>query len=144
MITESKLKSGTLTLGGTGGVGGINFACQATNVRLAPSANETGDEVETLCGDVIGAETTTSWSLAGTSIQDFDNAAGFVLWALEHDLEEAEFVWTPSATSPSWSGKVRVRAVAIGGDVNKRLTTDWEWPLTGAPTMTPVEEDEGP
>jgi hypothetical protein len=37
-------------------------------------------------------------------------------------------------------GTARVRAVEIGGDVNARLTTDWEWPLTGTPTLTPLEE----
>lgn len=139
MITESKLKSGTLTLGTSPGV---SFACQATNVRLVPSANETGDEVETLCGDKIGAEVKTSWTLAGTSIQDFTDPEGFVLYCFEHDLETVAFSWQPNVDAGTWSGSVEVRAVELGGDVNSRLTTDWEWKVMGegVPTLTPLAE----
>lgn len=133
-IIESKLKTGTLTLGTAPAV---DFACQATNVRLTPSADETGDEVETLCGDTIGAETTTSWVLAGTSIQDFDAPAGFVLYCFEHDLDTVAFSWLPNVDSGTWTGNVRIRAVEVGGDVNTRLSTDWEWPIIGTPTLTP-------
>jgi hypothetical protein len=136
MITESKLKTGTLTLGTSPGV---DFACQATNVRLTPSVKETGDEVETLCGDMIGADSKTSWTLKGTSIQDFDDADGFVQYCFDNDLEEVAFEWKPSATSGTYSGTVEIRAVEIGGEINKRLSTDWEWKITGTgvPTLTP-------
>jgi hypothetical protein len=140
MITESKLKNGTLTLGTSPAV---PFACQATNVRLVPSANETGDEVETLCGDKIGAETKTSWTLAGTSIQDFTDADGFVLYCFEHDLEIVAYSWTPNPEGPTWSGTVEIRALEMGGDVNSRLTTDWEWKIKeDKPTMAPFVPEE--
>jgi phage-related tail fiber protein len=121
---------------------GKDFACQATNVRLSPSVKETGDEVETLCGDVIGADANTSWTLKGSSIQDFDDVEGFVLYCFENDLVEVPFTWQPSATAGSWSGTVEIRAVEVGGDVNKRLSTDWEWKVTGTgvPALTPVSE----
>lgn len=136
-IKESKLKEGTLTLGTAPGT---EFSCQATNVKLTPSADETGDPVETLCGDKISAETKTSWVLAGTSIQDFDDPDGFVLYCFENDLLEVPFSWQPNALSGTWSGTVQIKAVEIGGDVNTRLTTDWEWPVMGSgiPTLTPV------
>lgn len=134
-VTQSKLKEGTLTLGVD--LDAVEFSCQATNVRLTPSTSDTGDEVETLCGDKIGAETTTSWSLAGTSIQDFTDPDGFVLWCFENDLTEVAFSWQPNATAGTWTGTARVRAVELGGDVNTRLTTDWEWPLVDTPTHTP-------
>lgn len=135
-ITESKLKEGKLTLGGTGGTGGTDFSCQPTNVRVTPSHDESGDEVETLCGDTLGAEVKTSWKLNGTSIQDFDNAAGFVRYTVEHNLEKVEFTWQPNAGAFAVTGEVEVRAVEIGGDVNARLTSDFEWPVTDTPTFT--------
>jgi hypothetical protein len=146
-VNESKLKTGTLTIGGTGSppIGGSEFACQATNVRLAPTHNDTGDEVETLCGDKLGADTDTSWALQGTSIQDFDDPDGFVMFAFDSNLQTVPFSWQPSATSPTFTGTCNVRAVEIGGDVNVRLSTDFEWPVIDGPDVTPpvVADVEG-
>jgi hypothetical protein len=135
-VNESRLKEGKFTLGGTGGTGGTEFACQATNVRVTPSHDETGDEVETLCGDKLAADVKTKWSVAGTSIQDFDSPDGFVQYSVEHNLEVVEFSWQPNASTFTVEGTVQVRAVEIGGDVNTRLTADFEWPCQDDPTFT--------
>ena len=135
-VNESRLKTGTLTLGGAAGVGGTEFACQQTNVRVTPSHDETGDEVETLCGDKLAPDVKTSWSLAGTSIQDFDSPDGFVQYSVEHNLEVVEYSWKPNVGTFEVTGTVQVRAVEIGGDVNTRLTTDFEWPCQDDPVFT--------
>ena len=135
-VNESRLKTGTLTLGGAAGVGGTEFACQATNVRVTPSHDETGDEVETLCGDKLAPDVKTSWSLAGTSIQDFDSPDGFVQYSVENNLGVVEYSWQPNAGTFEVTGTVQVRAVEIGGDVNTRLTTDFEWPCQDDPVFT--------
>lgn len=136
-ITESRLKAGTLTLDA------IAFATQATNVRLVPSTDEAGDPLETLSGDTITAEDQTTWSLVIEAVQDFDNAAGFVNFALSNANELVPYVWTPNdptgdavGAGVSYNGTVRVRPVEIGGDVNARLTTSAEWPCTAPPTAT--------
>jgi hypothetical protein len=135
VIIESKLKSGTLTF--DSGATPASFACQATNVRITPSANTSGDEVETLCGDVLAPETKVTWVLAGTSVSDFTDSAGFVQFTWEHELESLDFEWTPNGTTgPTYSGNVVIVPVEVGGDVNVRLTTDWEWNLNGKPTVT--------
>lgn len=135
-VNESRLKTGKLTLGGAAGVGGTEFACQQTNVRVTPSHDETGDELETLCGDKLAPDVKTSWSLAGTSIQDFDSPDGFVKYSVENNLEVVEYSWQPNAGTFEVTGTVQVRAVEIGGDVNTRLTTDFEWPCQDDPTFT--------
>lgn len=132
-IKESKLKNGTLSFGGATP---IDFACQATNVRLTPSFDE-GDVTETLCGDSITGDIKTTWVLAGTSIQDFDDPAGFQMYAFSLNGENVPFTWKPNTTGGTWSGTVRVKALEIGGDVNTRLTTDFEWSISGAPVLTP-------
>src|SRR4051812_25685242 len=116
VITESKLKVGKLTLGGTGTpvVGGVEFACQATNVRIAPTFNEEGDEVETLCGDKLSPDTKTTWNLQGTSIQDFDDPAGFVQYTWENNLTKTPFSWQPNENATVVSGTVEIRAVEMG------------------------------
>lgn len=138
MITESKLKTGMLILGGSVvGVGAFDFACQATNVRVAPSHNDAGDPVETLCGDSTSPSTQTTWALQGTSIQDFDDAAGFLWYAFDHNLQTVPFSWTPNVDGGSViTGDVQVRALEIGGDVNTRITSDFDWPINGEPTAT--------
>lgn len=141
-IVESKLKLGKLTLGGVPPVtppgpptGGTEFSCQATNVRIVPSFNDTGDPVETLCGDTLTADTTTDWALQGTSIQDFDSPAGFIEYSWTNNLQNVPFVWQPNETENLYYGTVQVRALEVGGDVNARITTDFEWPIQGMPEV---------
>jgi hypothetical protein len=145
-IVESRLKTGTLTLGEAPG-GADTFACQATNVRVTPSYDDDGDPVETLCGDEIPAGKRESWMLAGTSIQDFDNPDGFLAFCYEHAMETAAFTWQPNPNAPTWSGTCVIVAVEEGGDVNTRITTDWEFdivgrPVRGAPTAAAAAEVE--
>jgi hypothetical protein len=136
-ITESKLKSGTLTFT-IAPAAAVSFACQATNVRITPDHNEDGDAVETLCGDKLTPDTTRADALNITAIQDFDDPDGFVAFSWANDLAEAVVSWKPNATSPTYGGTVQGRAVEVGGDVNKRITTDAEWPFQTAVTVTPA------
>lgn len=130
-ITESRLKTGTLTLDAT------SFATQATNVRLTPKTDSSGDSLEVLSGDTITPDDETTWSLAITAVQDFDDPAGFVNFAMTNAGEVVAYTWAPAgAEGVSYAGNVRVRPVEIGGDVNARLTTDAEWPCQEAPTAT--------
>jgi len=134
-VVESKLKTGTLLLGTSPGV---EYACQQTNVRIVPEHNEDGDTVETLCGDVLAPSTTTSWSLQGTAIQDWDAVGGvsFIQYSWENNGEVVDFTWTPNTSATSFTGQVTVRALELGGDVNTRITSDFEWPMAGEPTAT--------
>jgi len=139
-IKESRVKNGVLTfdVDGEGTGAPVSFACQATNVRISPSHDEDGDPIETLCGDVIGADETRTDTLAITAIQDFDDPAGFQEWSWDHDREAVTFTWQPNPEARTYSGTVKVRALEVGGDVNKRLTVDVEWPCVGAVERTPA------
>lgn len=140
-ITESKIKSGLLTFDpdGAGAGAALDFSCQPTNVRITPNHDEDGDPIETLCGDSLGADETRTDTLAITAIQDFTDSAGFQRFSWEHDGEAMPFTWQPTgASGPTFAGSVKVRAVEVGGDVNKRLTVDVEWPCVGVVTWTPA------
>lgn len=140
MITESRVKAGTLTLGGSGGgtgTPGTAFACQASTIKCTPSYDDDGDAVETLCGDKIPAGKKESWTLNGTSIQDFDDPDGFLAYCYDHSLESVAFEWQPNVVgAPTITGTVVIRALELGGDVNTRLTTDWEWDISGRALLT--------
>lgn len=131
-IIDSRLKSGTLTIDGHA------FASQATNVRLVPKTDSGGDPLEVLSGDTTTADDETTWSLVVRAVQDFDDPAGFVNFSLTNAGDEVPYSWKPNsgADTPTFTGTVKVRPLEVGGDVNKRLTTDAEWPCTAAPTVT--------
>lgn len=131
-IVEHRVRKGTLTLDGT------DFGSSPTNVNLTPSTSADGDPLEVLSGATIAADDETDWTLNITAIQDFNDAAGFVAFALARAGDQIPFVWRPSEapTSVSYAGTVTVRPVPIGGDVNARITTAAAWPLDGAPTPT--------
>jgi hypothetical protein len=129
-ITDSRLKVGMLTLDG------IEFASQATNVTLTPDTAEDGDALEVLSGETITPDESTSWVMAITAVQDFDDPDGFINFALGNAGELVPYSWTPNdtATGVTYTGSVRVRPVPIGGDVASRNTTAASWPIDGAPT----------
>ena len=127
-ITESRLKTGTLTIDGQA------FATQATNVRLVPSTDEEGDQLEVLSGDTILPTEVTTWALVMTAVQDFDDPAGLVALSWGSAGDVVPFTWRPNAAGVTYTGSVKVRPLEVGGDVNARLTTDAEWPCQGAPT----------
>lgn len=139
-ITESRLKDGVLALGTA--PGDMDFSCQVTNARINSSYDDDGDAVETLCGDQIPAGRKLSGrSLAGTFIQDWTAAAATSIteYCYDHDLEEIAFTYTPNAAGPTLSGMLRIEVPAetYGGDVNARLTSDFEWSLTAQLVRTP-------
>jgi hypothetical protein len=140
-ITESRLKDGTLKLGTTPTT--ISFECQVTNARINSSYDDDGDAVETLCGDQIPAGRKLSGrSLAGTFIQDWTAPAAESItdFCFVHDLEEMAFEYAPAgATGPTLTGTLRIEVPAetYGGDVNARITSDFEWSLTAPLVRTP-------
>lgn len=133
-VTESKMKNGTLTLGAAPGT---DFACQASNVKITPEYDEEGDRLEVLCGDVLDPTETRNDKLTIEAVQDFTDVAGFVNYTWLHDLEWVPFTWAPTgATGPSYSGTVKVKAVEVGGEANKRAMTTAEWRVDGKAIRT--------
>src|SRR5262245_40896098 len=140
-IVDSRLRDGTLILGTTPTT--MDISCQLTNVRMTAAYSDDGDAVETLCGDKLAAgEKADGYTLAGTFIQDWTATpeADSIIWYLwDNNLEEVDFAYTPNPDGPTLTGKLRLKLPAefLGGDVNVRLTSDFEWTVTVEPTRTP-------
>ena len=140
-ITESRLKNGVLALGTDPAT--LDFSCQVTNARINSAYTDDGGAVETLCGEQVAVGRKLSGrSLAGTFIQDWTAPAADSIteYCFDHDLEELAFTYTPNVEGPTLSGTVRIEVPAetYGGDVNARLTSDFEWQLTTALVRTPA------
>ena len=137
-ITESRLKDGTLTFGTAPGT---DFACQVTNCRINSSYDDDGDAVETLCGDQIApGRKLGGRSLAGTVIQDWTNPTdSFVEYCWDNDLADVPFSYMPNVAGPTITGtcRIEVPAETYGGDVNTRITSDFEFQITTAVVRTP-------
>lgn len=121
----------------------FDISCQLTNVRYTTSYSDDGDAVETLCGDKLApGEKNDGGTLAGTFIQDWTagSTASAILYLMEHDLEEVDYTYQPNPESDVFSGKLRLKLPGefLGGDINTRLTSDFEWVVTTwPPVMTP-------
>lgn len=122
-IEESRLSGGTLTLDGD------DFAKQTTDVTLTPTVNQSGDRVETLSGQVLGAGEDYTWSLNLGFIQDFTDPTGLVVTLRAKAGQVVPFVWEPNAGGAPFSGTVRMRPTGIGGTVATRLTGTVELPV---------------
>lgn len=127
--TESKLKTGTLSLGGT------QFAIQAKHVSLVPDQSNVGENLEVLSGDILYGGELTTWTLHIEALQDFELTAGLQNYLLTNAGLVVAFIWKPKTGTqvPTYSGTVLVRAPEIGGDVNTRLDHAVDLPLRTGP-----------
>lgn len=127
------LGPGTLTLGETGSM--QQFAAHCTAAALEPSYSD-GDVLDLLDGSQERDNDEETWSLTGTLRQELIATGAIEDWCLENANTTVEFTYTPVNTiGKSYTGQVRVRAIKIGGDVKKKNTSDFEFPLEGRPQI---------
>lgn len=139
-IVESRLKDGTITLGTA--PGDMDFSCQVINARVNTSYEDDGSAQETLCGDLIAPGRKLSGrSLAGTFIQDWTADESITDYCFAHELESVAFSYAPAGATggPTLTGSVRIEVPAetYGGDVNTRITSDFEWQMVTPLVRTP-------
>jgi hypothetical protein len=137
-IVESRLRDGVLKVGTAPE---LDLSCQVTNVRYATAYSDDGDAVETLCGDKIAAgEKADGATLQGTFIQDWTaGSTSIISYLMAHDLQEVPYTYTPNPAGSTYAGSLRLKLPGelLGGDVNTRLTSDFEWVVTSwPPTIT--------
>lgn len=125
------LGPGSLKIGETGSE--REFAADLSKCTLTPSSSSE-DPVPMLDGSNMTGEDTDTWELGGTLYQSYDFGS-LEKWCFDNRGEELPFVFTPSNEGGiDWSGIVKIRPVTIGGDVKKKNTSDFTFPLTGDPT----------
>lgn len=138
-IARMKLFHGQLTIGEEGTL--QTFGSQVTSITLTPSVDR-GDDVFVLDGGTAPGDRTESWVMAGTLLQDFGettNETALTEFCFTNRGKELPFVFVPNDTSAKQvTGNLVVEAVAIGGDVNTQVTSDFEFPLVGEPVLGAV------
>ena len=130
-LVDSRLGPGTLKLGAT------DYGIQVSNVKLTPDHNQE-DGTPTLGKPDPAPLLTTTWTLEGEAIQDWEAADGFVSFAVANNNTEVAFEWEPKNGGPTFAGNCLVTAVEYGGDVNSQNTTSFSFAVIGAVTRTPA------
>src|SRR5215472_2657803 len=133
--TDSRQGPGTLTLGVPPAPNGIEVSPQAATVTLAPTVNSS-DGTPTLETPAPAPETSITWELAISAIQDFELDQGFVNFLMDHALAELPFEWTPITGGVVYSGTVQIVPIQVGGDVGVQTVSDVSLPVVGTPTRT--------
>ena len=132
MATKSQvLGPGSLKIGETATA--LEFAAQLTKCALEVST-DSEDDIPTLDGGTLAGEDTDKFSVTGTLLQDYE-LASLELYCFDNKGETLPFVFTPTNESGvQWSGNLKIRPVNVGGDVKKRNTSDFSFPVIGDPT----------
>jgi hypothetical protein len=121
----STLGPGSLKIGATGSE--REWAGQSTKTTLTPNV-DSEDSIPTLDGGELEGEETTTWELSGTILQDYD------LDSLEDFAFDNAGKWLAcefvpnNAKARAYSLEVKLRPLAVGGDVKKRNTSDFTFP----------------
>ncbi|MBZ4486280.1 hypothetical protein [Microbacterium sp. cx-55] len=110
------------------------WAGELTKTALTPSTSSE-DPTPMLDGSNLSGEDNTTWTLDGTLVDNFDFTS-LQNFCIANAGKELPFLWTPNDEGGSdYSGVVKIRPIAIGGDVKKKNTNDFSFPLSGDPTV---------
>lgn len=132
MSTLMRMGPGLLELGESGAI--ANLARKCTAVTLTPEVSR-DDPRQFLSGDQEPGARTEAWNLTGTLAQDYGatDAMGVLF---NHRGQQMTFRFLPdSGQGQPVSGRLIVEAVALGGEVGTKPTSDFDFPLVGAPTI---------
>lgn len=131
-VKSQTMGPGTLTIGEVGTP--LDLTAQVKACKVTPSA-ESEDAVRTLSGESLAGQRTYTWALSATLIQDLTEEGMFdYTWG--NAGTQVPFQFTPStAAGRTVSGTVIVDPLELGGDVDAKNTTEFEWVIVGEPVL---------
>jgi hypothetical protein len=129
------LGPGTLAFGEVGTE--LDISCQVTACSIE-WAVDAEDAAPTLCGGTVAGARNYAATVKATVYQDIE-ADGTVDFSWKNKGAEVPFSFTPRTDAPTAkvAGRCLVDPITLGGDVNKKNTSDIEWSCVGEPTFTP-------
>jgi hypothetical protein len=130
-MTTRTLGPGSLKIGETATI--REWGGECAKVALEPSTSG-DDPVPMLDGSNLESEDVTTWELTGT-IPDSFEFDSLQVFCIANQGKLLPFAWTPNdAGTVDYSGIVKIRPIAIGGDVKKKNQNDFAFPVSGQPT----------
>lgn len=124
---------GKFSIGDTGDL--TVFESQVRKLTLTPSVDK-GDPLAVLSGEKASGDRSESWTLEGTLLQDFGSTDSTTEWLFDHRGEDHPFEYTPNNSGgKKITGTVTVEAIGIGGEVEAKAESDFEFALVGEPKI---------
>lgn len=131
--TAQVMGPGVLTFGETTGV--FDASAQVTKAAVKWKG-KSGDALVTLSGGTLAGDREYTVTLDATLLQDLTAGTGLVAWTWANRGKEVPFTFTPTTSvGSSINGRVIVDPLDVGGDVNKKNTSDISWEVVGTPTF---------
>ena len=135
-IVSQKLTKGVLSIGETGTA--IEWAGQVRAVSLAPEYDKE-DDIPVLSGEKLAGDETKTETLSGTVLDDYSGTGSIFLFSKANEGAELPFVWEPNtAAGLRITGTLKMRQLALGGDVDTRNENDFEFSIVGDTTATEI------
>jgi len=133
MKTKMIMGPGVLEIGEPGAI--ANLARRCTSVTLTPSVDR-GEPRYYLSGDTDAGDRSETWVLSGNLDQDYGLPESTWEFLFNHRGQPMPFRFQPDKTAGApIGGNLIVEAVALGGDVNTKPGSDFEFPLVGEPVL---------
>ena len=128
---------GTLTISADTNL--TQFASQVTECVLKPKVDN-DDPIPVLSGEEAPGDRSESWTLEGSLLQDLGATTSVVEWLFTHRGELHPFTFVPrtGAGVKQIVGTLQVEAVDIGGAARTKPSSDFEFVVIGAPTISTV------
>lgn len=136
-IKSQKLTKGLLTIGETGS--SSEWGGQVRAVSLTPEY-DAEDNIPVLSGEELAGDETKTETLSGTVLDDYSAVGSIFVFSKEHEGEEMPFVWEPNSEDGTLriTGTVKMRQIALGGDVNSRNENDFEFTIVGETSVEAI------
>lgn len=116
------------------------FAAQITSCLVEWDV-EDGEVVPVLSGGQVSEEDVYGATLSGNLFGDISDT-GITSWSWTNRGKEVPFTFVPnSAAERAVTGVVKIRPLAVGGDVKTKNRVDFEWPTVGEPALGDYEPD---
>lgn len=127
-VKAHKLGPGSLKFGETGTE--VEFAVSLRSCTVEPETDE-GDMVPVLSGEEYSEGDEDSYVLSGSVVDNYD-ADSLQVWAHVNRGQTVPFTFRPDNDKVlGVKGEVKVRRIAIGGDVKEVNENDFEFPGVG-------------
>lgn len=129
-IKSQKLTKGLLTIGETGTP--TEWGGQVRAVSLAAEYDKE-DDIPVLSGEKLAGDETKTETLSGTVLDDYSATGSIFTFSKENEGSELPFIWEPNSVDGGLrvTGKIKMRQISIGGDVDTRNENDFEFPIVG-------------
>lgn len=132
--TVRKLGPGSLTVGAVGAP--LDFSGRCTSAKVTWKV-DTSDDVPVLSGSTIAGDRTYTATLEATVYQDdlYPGPGGLVDYSWANKGAQVPFTYTPYTGGRAITGELIVDPLDVGGDVQKKNTSDLKWGCVGEPEL---------